>query len=152
MRVAKVTRLQYRILLVVVLAVLLVIYVAHYGSSDCVLLGADDRKICVRMEVADTDAARLKGLSGRQTLPEKYGMLFIFDTPGKHCMWMKDMHVPIDIIWLDNSNNIVHTESHVGPETFPRSFCSPNTALHVIELPAGTIDQAGIATGQTVKI
>ena len=52
------------------------------------------------LEVADHDATRIKGLSGRENLASDRGMLFIFDQPGKYSFWMKDTEIPLDIIWL----------------------------------------------------
>ncbi|MFA4955027.1 MAG: DUF192 domain-containing protein [Patescibacteria group bacterium] len=52
------------------------------------------------LEVADNDATRIKGLSGRENLAPDRGMLFIFDKPGKYPFWMKDTEIPLDIIWI----------------------------------------------------
>ena len=49
------------------------------------------------IEIADTADERIRGLSGRPSLPEGTGLLFIFDTQGLHGIWMKDMSFPIDM-------------------------------------------------------
>src|SRR5690606_29625859 len=59
------------------------------------------------IEIADTDQARQKGLSGRQKLPRGSGLLFIFPKPDYYSFWMKEMNFPIDIIWLDSDKKIV---------------------------------------------
>ncbi len=66
-------------------------------------------------EVADTPARRAKGLSGRASLPENEGMLFVFEEPGNHGFWMKDMKFAIDIIWI-KGDKIVGLTENAEPE------------------------------------
>lgn len=88
-----------------------------------------------------------KGLSGRESIADNRGMLFIYDEAGKHCFWMKDMKFPIDILWLDESRQVVYIAAHVPPESFPDSFCPPEDAKYVLEVKAGLSDQAGVDVG-----
>jgi len=60
-------------------------------------------KVKVDAEVADTDAARRKGLSKRAELPEGCGMFF--DTPGP--FWMKDVNMPLDVIFMSKSGSVL---------------------------------------------
>lgn len=50
--------------------------------------------------MADTEAERRQGLSGRRQLAEDEGLLFIFNRPGRHSFWMKGMNFPLDFIWI----------------------------------------------------
>jgi uncharacterized protein len=83
------------------------------------------------IEVADTPKERGMGLSGRSKEDFKQDdvLFFIFDTPGDYGFWMKDMLFPIDIVWFDESMNIVHVEQNVLPESYPKIFHSPIPAL-----------------------
>ena len=54
--------------------------------------------------VSDTLETRGLGLSGRISLEEGRGMLFVFDTPGRYGFWMKDMNLSIDIIYISDVN------------------------------------------------
>jgi uncharacterized membrane protein (UPF0127 family) len=91
----------------------------------------------ILLEVVDTEEARVKGLSGRERLPDGRGMLFVFDTEDKYGIWMKDMKFPIDILWLDSEHRIVAVEHVVTPETYPKVFYPSVPARFVLELPAG---------------
>src|SRR4051812_34888171 len=51
--------------------------------------------------VAKSETERQKGLSGRKSLSQNQGMIFIFDHPDKYGFWMKDMLFPIDIIYIN---------------------------------------------------
>ena len=44
----------------------------------------------IHAELANNDAARMRGLMFRRTLGPNDGMLFIFDEAGQHCMWMRN--------------------------------------------------------------
>lgn len=97
------------------------------------------------LEVVSSEAAQIRGLSGRAKLGADEGMLFVNETDGFHYIWMKDMLFPIDILWLTREHKIIHHESNVSPDTFPQAFTSPVPARYVIELPAGSY-QAGQET------
>jgi uncharacterized protein len=101
------------------------------------------------VDVADTDAERKQGLSGRQDLAHNAGMLFIYPQPGKRCIWMKDMKFSIDIVWLDQQKRVISVLERVSPDTYPMSFCPRDAALYVVELNAGQTQAAGIREGQT---
>lgn len=91
---------------------------------------------CYRLERADIDEKRTKGLSDRDSLAEQTGMLFVFDQSQEACIWMKDMRFKIDIIWLDEAKKIIKIGQDVSPDTYPMSFCAKNTK-YVIELNSG---------------
>lgn len=101
----------------------------------------------ILVEVADTFESRKRGLSGREKLPDGTGMLFIFENPGFHGFWMKEMHFAIDIIWVNSENRVVGVEKEVSPTTFPEIFY-PNEAIkYVLEVPAGFSETHGLDTG-----
>lgn len=103
---------------------------------------------CVTLEVAATNSARTLGLSNRTSMPMDRGMLFDFGTTGEYCMWMKDMHFSIDIIWLGEDKEILHMAKAVAPETFPTAFCGPHEARYVIEVNSGVIAAGDLHIGQ----
>lgn len=113
----------------------------------------DSRKVvsiggqAVRVDIADTPALREKGLSGRVALAAGEGMLFVFPEEGLHSFWMKDMHFPIDIIWLDVSGKVVHIAPNVPPESYPTTFLPENPARFVLEVPAGFAAAHSIGVG-----
>src|SRR5690349_12394377 len=50
--------------------------------------------------VAKTPEEREKGLSGRDSLAQNSGMLFVFDHPDTYTFWMKGMKFPLDMIFI----------------------------------------------------
>lgn len=102
--------------------------------------------------VADTLAEREQGLSGVTSLPKNGGMLFVFETERRWGIWMKDMQIPIDIVWLDADKKVVHIEPYVDPELDTNvTFLPDEAALYVIELASGEVDKAGIKVGQIAQ-
>jgi uncharacterized membrane protein (UPF0127 family) len=85
------------------------------GCSQKVFRKVCIRDLCVRAEVADTPLVRQNGLMYRDNLGPKEGMLFIFEREGKHNFWMKNMRIPLDIIWLSADKRIVHIVSNAQP-------------------------------------
>jgi uncharacterized membrane protein (UPF0127 family) len=59
------------------------------------------------VEIADTQEKRRKGLMFRENLCEKCGMLFLFEHPEKYAFWMKNVKIPLDIIYIDKEGTIV---------------------------------------------
>jgi uncharacterized protein len=100
--------------------------------------------------VADTNEKREQGLSGKGFLPSNTSMLFKFDTPDTHGIWMKDMHFPIDIIWLDKNKTIVNLISDADPSTYPHVFYPPKESLYVLEVRAGLIKDKGLKLGDEI--
>ena len=103
----------------------------------------------ILLELVDSEAERMAGLSNRATLEENHGMLFKFDKPARKCFWMKDMNFSLDILWFDENKNMVHHEHDVSPATYPDSFCADNTK-YVVEINAGTMKNLGI--GETARL
>ena len=104
------------------------------------------------LEVADTPEERAKGLSGRDHIDYRQGMLFIFDSPGRSCFWMKDTLVPLDMLWFDNDYRLVHQELSVTPDTYPQTFCPQVDARYVVELRGGMAKFHGLQLGDELTL
>ena len=104
----------------------------------------------VLASVADTMSSRIEGLSGTPFIPDNVVKLFVFGVPGNHSIWMKDMNYSIDILWADEDGTIVHIEENVSPESFPKSFSSPEPAWFVVETAAGFVATNTIKLGDSV--
>ena len=98
--------------------------------------------------VADTESERVKGLSGVDKLSTNGGLLMKFDTDGTWGIWMKDMKVPLDIVWLNKNKEVIYIVKNASPDlSTTTTFVPKSDARYVIELPAGGVDQSGIKTG-----
>jgi uncharacterized protein len=105
-----------------------------------------------KLEVADTEAARIKGLSKREELPVNHGMLFDFKSLGDWRIWMVDMHFNIDIAWLNENGQVLHVKTNATPAEYPEIYHAGVLNRYVIELPAGSLDSLGIREGDIIDI
>lgn len=103
-------------------------------------------------EVVASNEARAQGLSGRTELPGGYGMLFVFDVPDRYGFWMKDMLMPIDILWLADDGTIVGIERNVMPSTYPEAFYPPRPVRLVLETRVGEAAAQGWDVGSRVYL
>jgi uncharacterized membrane protein (UPF0127 family) len=106
----------------------------------------------MNFEVVTTQAAQEKGLGGRADIPENYGMLFVFPADEKVGFWMKDMLVPIDIVWLADDGTILGIEDTVSPSTYPEAFYPPRPVKYVLETKAGEMRRKGWSAGTKVPL
>ncbi|MBN2567042.1 DUF192 domain-containing protein [Candidatus Woesearchaeota archaeon] len=106
---------------------------------------------CIPLEHAGTPAARAKGLMYRDTLSG--GMLFHFGADGYPGIWMKNMLIPIDILWLDSTLRVVHLVADAPPcAADPCPVYTPShPARYVLELPAGFAGQHGLSVGDILS-
>ncbi len=111
------------------------------------------KNACVQAEVVYSEVDRERGLMFRQILPQNQGMLFVFDRPESARFWMKNVSIPLDIIWIDQAKNVVDLKLDARPcrgepcETFlPRV-----PSLYVLEVNSGFVRQYGISIGDKVK-
>lgn len=106
----------------------------------------------ITVEIADTPGKRAKGLSGRESLAENRGMLFVFDKPGYYSFWMKDMLIPLDFIWL-NGGEIIQINENIRPKDYPppKFFTPKYPADSVLEINAGTAKKLNIKIGDKIS-
>ena len=102
--------------------------------------------------VADTPSLQEKGLSGRTSLGPNDGMLFLFPEPGFHRFWMKNMKIPIDIIWLDANRRIVDVWENATPESYPETREPRSVSLYVLEVNAGFYKKHKLNNGNVVEL
>ena len=108
----------------------------------------------IPVEVADTLKKRSLGLGKRASLKKGWGMLFVFEKRKPHRFWMKDMQVPLDIIWLDNHRivHIIHNAKPANSRDEPKVMTSPIPVNFVLEIAAGQAAKLRLKTGQRMKI
>ena len=99
------------------------------------------------VEIASNETARTNGLSNRRTLYSKSGMLFVFNKMGTQSFWMKDMLIPLDMIFFDNNWKIVLIEKNLQSSSFPKTFGGEVKSQYVLEINAGEADSYGLQVG-----
>ncbi len=99
------------------------------------------------VEVSTSTLQKENGLSNRQVLYPRRGMLFVFDGSATRSFWMKDMLISLDMIFFDENWKIVAIEKSISPQTFPKTFGSNVRSKYVLEINAAESDSYGLAVG-----
>lgn len=113
--------------------------------------------VVFNVELAKTQQQQQKGLSGRSSLPQDRGMLFLFNKPGYYAFWMKDMKFPLDMLFIDGKTIITIYENIPPPKNATENgnlkIMQPTGSIDkVLEINAGMVKKYGIKTGDAVKI
>ena len=106
------------------------------------------KKLPFKVELAASPAAQSKGLMFRTELGDNEGMLFPSAAPEPRSFWMKNVPIPLDIIFIGTDGRITNIEDAV-PYSLD-SVPSAGFAAAVLELRAGRAKELGIVPGDRV--
>ena len=140
------------ILLIILFFILIGFFIAYRGYFSMKIKTVTINAIKITVELAETSSQRNKGLSGRKELPEKQGMLFVYDRSDYYSFWMKDMLIPLDFIWI-NQGKIVQINENVLPQDYqpPKSLVSKQKVDEVLEVSAGIVKRFDFKIGDTAR-
>lgn len=113
----------------------------------------------INVVLADTPAEQARGLSGCAKIPENSGMLFPYLPAQEATFWMKDMLIPIDIIWI-RDGEVIGLEANIQPplphqmwkqgDNLPL-YHSPGPVTAVLELATNKAAALDIKAGSAVE-
>lgn len=109
----------------------------------------------IKVEIADTQSKRNKGLGGRESLASDSGMLFIFERQGLYTFWMKGLKFPLDFIWIRGDKIVDLTENVSAPTPDQKDedlpiYTSKEAVDKLLEVNGGFVAQHGIKIGDTL--
>ncbi|MFW6275192.1 MAG: DUF192 domain-containing protein [bacterium] len=90
------------------------------------------------------------GLMFRKELGENKGMLFVFDSPRRTSMWMKNTFIPLSVAFIDKNGKILNIE-HMKPLT-RNSHWSSGIAAYALEVNQGWFEKNNIEVGDNIKV
>lgn len=103
----------------------------------------------IDVEIADEQAERLQGLMYRDSMPEKAGMLFLFEIEEPLNFWMKNTRISLDILYINSERRVVSIARNTKPYSLEQ-IPSYKPTLYVVEVNAGFADRHGIREGDLV--
>jgi len=99
----------------------------------------------ITAEVAADERSRASGLMFRERLGASDGMLFVFESAGRQCFWMRNTKLPLSIAFLADDGSIVNVE-RMQPMT-EDSHCSAQPVRFALEMNQGWFEKRGLGPG-----
>ena len=96
-------------------------------------------------QVAATPEQRSTGLMFRQHMPPSEGMLFVFESPGQQCFWMKNTPLALTAAFVADDGSIVNLADMKPLAT--DAHCSTQPVRYVLEMNQGWFAKKGIKAG-----
>lgn len=106
------------------------------------------------LEIAATPQQQQIGLMFRSELPANRGMLFPFSAPRRANFWMKNVPVPLDMVFL-RDETVVYIAAQVPPcvaDPCPSYGPGDQIVDTVLELRSGRAAELGLVPGDTVTL
>ena len=109
--------------------------------------------IKVNIDIAKSPQERALGLSYRKYVGSYDGMWFVFEEDTDGGFWMKDMVIPLDIIFVDSSGFIVDIKENqqICEEDFCPTIKPSKPYRYVLEVNANFCKENGITIGDSIK-
>jgi len=112
--------------------------------------------LSIRCEMAATEAERRTGLMNRTELAVDRGMVFHYDPAREVYIWMKNTHIPLDIVFVSPDFEVIRVyeaDPGVGiPDDQLEVYPSNGVCKYVIEMNRGLAAGNGIGPGTGVTV
>ena len=102
------------------------------------------------IELALTQTERDLGLMYRNSLANNQGMLFVFPNSQPRSFYMRNTHIALDIIFLDENNAIVSIQREAKPMD-QSSLPSEGAAQYVLEINGGLSKKWNLEVGDKIE-
>ena len=162
--------------IIILLTIAVNLYAYYWPQAHMQIAGRE-----IKVLVADTDKHRLKGMGGHGDFGTAGGLLFAFPHFGIHTMVMRDMKIPLDMVWIvtapDNDGCwagswfrqlffgirpvckgvVVEIAPNAQPEPgkpdfeLTKYFTAKDSTM-VLELPAGWTGENGLKIGDSISV
>ncbi|RLK10707.1 DUF192 domain-containing protein [Ruegeria conchae] len=118
--------------------------------SDRVELRNELAQVRFDIELAVTPQERSRGLMFRESMPNRSGMLFIFDPPQRVAFWMKNTLIPLDMIFTDKAGTVTRVHEGAIPGDLT-PIEGGDSVYAVLEINAGLAARYGIRPGTQMR-
>ncbi|MDA9843898.1 DUF192 domain-containing protein [Flavobacteriaceae bacterium] len=120
-------------------------------EGELVLINTQDEIIAnFDIEIAETPYEQQTGLMYRNSLSQKNGMLFIFESSEIRSFYMKNTQIPLDLIFINDQFEIVSIYPNAKPYD-QSAITSKIAAQYILEINAGQSEQLKLKKGMKIK-
>jgi uncharacterized membrane protein (UPF0127 family) len=120
------------------------------GPPVVILQPESGPELRIRVEIRRTIEGRRRGLMGRESLPADHGMLFIFDNEAIQSFWMKNTLIPLDMLFIAESMEVVGIVHDAEPRTTVNRIVD-RPSRYVLEVNGGVCAKHAITPGGRVR-
>ncbi|MGV6804238.1 MAG: DUF192 domain-containing protein [Ruegeria sp.] len=133
---------------------LLTLFWSNVAAAECRLNRLDVRneqaQVRFVVELAVTPQERSQGLMFRESMPQRSGMLFIFDPPQPVAFWMKNTLIPLDMIFVDKTGLVTRVHKGAVPGDLT-PIEGGDSVFAVLEINAGLAARYSIEPGTVMR-
>lgn len=116
--------------------------------AETVSIQTQSGSVDLNVDIADTVAKARRGLMFRPSIPDDYGMMFIYPDDQVWSMWMKNTFIPLEMIFFDRAGIITQIEQAKPLDL--TSIQSNQPVAGVLEVNAGVSHKKGILVGDII--
>jgi uncharacterized membrane protein (UPF0127 family) len=115
------------------------------------IVSKGDRRNYFTAEMAVTWIEQAVGLMFRPQLAQDRGMLFVWSAPREVAMYMRNVVVPLDFLFIDENLRISRIHQNAAPGD-PTPIPSQGEVILTLEVLGGTAAKLAIAEGDSIEI
>jgi uncharacterized protein len=112
----------------------------------------------IKVEIAKSDAEKQRWLMFREErLPLNTAMILIYSKPDLYSLWLLNIEYNLDLIWFDESGNVVYMVKNVSPcknafDAFSCTYKNTKPAKYVIAATSGFIERHKITNESKMTV
>lgn len=138
---------------VILFLALLLIACAAPPSGPFVVIETASDLARFRVEIADTDALRERGLMGRTSLADDAGMLFVWPEDTASAFWMKDTLIRLSVAFISADGQVLRMFDMEPCQADPCPVYDPHASYRMaLEVRQGALDRRGVRIGDRVRL
>ena len=126
---------------------LIILSTQAYGNIEATFEGKPAKLL---LSIANTNESRSKGLMFQSSLKKNHGMIFIWPSSKKQCMWMKNTSIPLSVAYLSTDGRILEIYDMVPFSE--DSICSTQNVRMAVEVNQGWFADNKISVGDKINL
>ncbi len=103
----------------------------------------------IQAELALTPEQQQIGMMFRRSMGANEAMLFVEETPGVRCFWMRNTLIPLSIAFLADDGTVVNI-ADMKPQS-EESHCSARPVRYALEMNVGWFAKRGVKPGSRIR-
>ena len=103
----------------------------------------------IQAELARTPEQQQIGMMYRRSMGANEAMLFVEETAGVRCFWMRNTLIPLSIAFIADDGSVVNI-ADMQPQS-DESHCSTKPVRYALEMNVGWFAKRGIKAGSRIR-